>query len=120
MIFDGFDDAIASDAINSVAIFTQRDLHGPMAISALKAGKHVYSAVPMALDIDDILEIVRLVKETGLTYIMGETGIYRLASIYCRKKFATNEMGDFVYYNDWLLLECYILEVYCKFFRRKK
>lgn len=96
-IFDSFEDAIASDEINAVAIFTQRDLHGPMAIAALKAGKHVYSAVPMALDIDDILEIVRLVKETGLTYMMGETGIYRPASVYCRRKYATGEMGEFVY-----------------------
>ena len=40
-IFDTFDEMIASDEINSVAIFTQRDLHGDMAIKALKAGKHV-------------------------------------------------------------------------------
>ena len=68
-----------------------------MAIAALKAGKHVYSAVPMALKIEEINEIVRLVKETGLTYMMGETGIYRPASIFCRKKYATGEMGDMVY-----------------------
>ena len=61
-IFDSFDDAIASDEINSVAIFTQRDLHGQMAIAALKAGKHVYSAVPMGLKIEEIREIVRLVE----------------------------------------------------------
>jgi predicted dehydrogenase len=96
-IFDTFDDAIASDRINSIAIFTQRNIHGVMAIAALKAGKHVYSAVPMSLEIDEILEIVRLVKETGLTYMMGETGVYRPASIWCRKKYATGEMGDFVY-----------------------
>lgn len=96
-IFDTFEDAIASDKINAVAIFTQRNIHGEMAIAALKAGKHVYSAVPMSLKIDEILEIVRLVKETGLTYMMGETGIYRPAAIYCRKKYATGEMGDFVY-----------------------
>ncbi len=97
MIFDTFDDAIASNEINAIAIFTQRDLHGQMAIAALKAGKHVYSAVPMALKVEEINEIVRLVKETGLTYMMGETGIYRPASIFCRKKFATGEMGDMVY-----------------------
>ena len=96
-IFDSFDDVIASNDINTVAIFTQRDLHGQMAIEALKAGKNVYSAVPMALKVEEIMEIVRLVKETGLTYMMGETGIYRPASIYCRKKYATGDMGDMVY-----------------------
>lgn len=97
MIFDSFDDVIASSEINTVAIFTQRDLHGQMAIAALKAGKHVYSAVPMGLKIEEIQEIVRLAGETGLTYMMGETGIYRPAAIFCRQKFGTGEMGDMVY-----------------------
>ena len=97
MIFDSFEEAVNSPEINAIAIFTQRDMHGVMAIEALKRGKHVYSAVPMALKIDEIVEIVRLVKETGLTYMMGETGIYRPSSIYCRRKYATGEMGDMVY-----------------------
>lgn len=96
-IFDTFDDCIASDEINTVAIFTQRNIHGEMAIAALKAGKNVYSAVPMSLKKEEIIEIVRLVKETGLTYMMGETGIYRPAAIYCRRKFASGAMGDYVY-----------------------
>lgn len=96
-IFDTFEEMIASDEINSVAIFSQRNQHGGMAIAALKAGKNVYSAVPMATDIEEIKEIVRLVGETGLTYSMGETGIYRPASIFCRQKYATGEMGQLVY-----------------------
>ncbi len=96
-IYASFEQMIASDEINAVAIFSQRNQHGWMAIEALKAGKHVYSAVPMATDIGDILEIVRLVKETGLTYSMGETGIYRPATIFCRQKYASGEMGDMVY-----------------------
>lgn len=96
-IFDSFDQMIASDDINAVAIFSQRNQHGEMAIAALKAGKHVYSAVPMATSIEEIQEIVRLVKETGLTYSMGETGIYRPASIFCRQKYASKEMGELVY-----------------------
>ena len=55
--------------LNAVAIFTQRHLHGPMIIEALKRGKHVYSAVPIGCTIEEIKEIVRLVKETRLIYI---------------------------------------------------
>ena len=36
----------------------------------------------------EIRQIVDLVRETGLTYSMGETGYYRPASIFCRQKFA--------------------------------
>ena len=96
-IFDSFEDMIASDEINSIAIFSQRNQHGQMAIAALKAGKNVYSAVPMASTVAEIRQIVDLVRETGLAYSMGETGYYRPASIFCRQKFASGEMGDLVY-----------------------
>ncbi len=96
-IFDSFEDMIASNEVNAVAIFTQRNQHGDMVIRALEAGKHVYSAVPMALEIKEIERIIELVKKTGLTYSMGETGIYRPASIFCRQKHAAGEFGEMVY-----------------------
>ena len=90
-------DALLETDINAVAIFTPRHTHGPLVIQALKAGRHVYSAVPMASEISHCEEIVRLVKETGLTYMMGETCIYYPCSMYCREQYEKGEMGKFVY-----------------------
>lgn len=94
---ESFEAALASDQINAVAIFTQRHCHGKMVIAALKAGKHVYSAVPCAIDIEDIVEIEKLVRQTRLTYSMGETGFYRAQSVFCRQEFAKGTFGKFVY-----------------------
>ena len=94
---ESFEAALASKEINAVAIFTQRFKHGPMVIEALKAGKHVYSAVPCALSVEEIREIERLVRETRLTYSMGETGFYRAPAIFCREEFAKGTFGKFVY-----------------------
>ncbi len=33
---------------------TQRWTHGPMVLQALEAGKNVYSAVPMAISVEEI------------------------------------------------------------------
>lgn len=96
-IYDSFEQMLESDELNTIAIFSQRNQHGQMAIASLKAGKNVYSAVPMASSVDEIRQIVKLVEETGLTYSMGETGHYRPATIFCRQKLASGEMGDFVY-----------------------
>ncbi len=96
-IMDSFEEALASKEVNAVAIFTQRFKHGKMVIDALKAGKHVYSAVPCAVSVDEIKEIERLVRETRLTYSMGETGFYRAPAIYCREEFAKGTFGKFVY-----------------------
>ncbi len=40
--------------VDAVAIFTQRWTHGPLVVQALRAGKHVYSAVPMAITEEEI------------------------------------------------------------------
>ncbi len=96
-IIDSFEDALASERINCVAVFTQRFAHGKMVIEALKAGKNVYSAVPCTIDYEDIAEIADLVRRTRLTYSMGETGFYRAATIFCRRKFLCGSFGQFVY-----------------------
>ncbi len=90
-------DELLEKDINAVAIFTPRHTHGPLVIKALKAGKHVYSAVPMASEISHCEEIVRLVKETRLTYMMGETCVYYPCSMFCREKMQNGEFGKFVY-----------------------
>lgn len=94
---ESFEKALESQDINAVAIFTQRQNHGKMVIEALKAGKHVYSAVPCAISIEDIMEIEKLVRKTRLTYSMGETGVYRAPAMYCRREFKKGTFGKFVY-----------------------
>ncbi len=96
-IIDSFEEALSSDKINSVAIFTPRTKHGKMVIDALKAGKHVYSAVPCATEIEEIIEIKELVEKTRLTYSMGETGYYRAPALFCRREFKKGTFGKFTY-----------------------
>lgn len=96
-VIDSYEEALSRSDINAIGIFTTRTQHGPMAIQSLKAGKHVYSSVPCATNIEDIFEIERLVRETGLTYSMGETGYYRAATCFCRREFAKGTFGKFVY-----------------------
>ncbi|MGI5899933.1 MAG: Gfo/Idh/MocA family protein [Christensenellales bacterium] len=94
--YESLDEALKSD-VDAVAIFTQRQLHGPQAIAALRAGKHVYSAVPMALSVEDVETICDLVKETGLLYMTGETSYYYPNTIYCRERMRRGEFGSFVF-----------------------
>jgi len=96
-IIGSFEEALESKEVNSIAIFTQRFKHGPMAIASLKAGKHVYSSVPCSVSIDEIKEIIELVEKTRLTYSMGETGFYRAAACFCREEYTKGTFGKFTY-----------------------
>ncbi len=90
-------DAMLDSDVDAVAIFSQRHLHAPQAEKALKAGKHVYSAVPAAITLQELADLVRTVEETGLLYMLGETSYYRPQTTYCRREFANGTFGEFVY-----------------------
>ena len=95
--FASFDEMIASPDIDAVAIFTQRWTHGPLVVRALRAGKHVYSAVPMAISETEIRDIIQAVRETGLVYMMGETSFYNPATVYARQRVADGGFGRLFY-----------------------
>ena len=95
-VFASHDEMCASD-VDAIAIFTQRWRHAPMAIQALRAGKHVYSAVPAAVTLEELDELVKTVEETNLVYNLGETSYYRPQTIYCRRRFAHGDFGRFIY-----------------------
>ncbi|ROS25550.1 putative dehydrogenase [Rathayibacter sp. PhB127] len=94
---ESFEAMLADPAVDAVALFTQRWTHGPLVARALRAGKHVYSAVPMASDADEIAEIIELVSATGLTYMMGETSQYNPATVFARRKHEEGAFGRVFY-----------------------
>lgn len=94
--FPSFEAMLESD-LDAIAIFTQRWTHGPLVVQALRAGKHVYSAVPMAISVEEIAAIIEAVRETGLTYMMGETSYYNPATVYARGRRAEGAFGRIFY-----------------------
>ncbi len=94
--YANLDDLCRAD-VDAVAIFTQNWLHGPQALQALEAGKHVYSAVPMGMSVAEIEALVRAVEVTGRVYMLGETSYYYPAAIYCRQRYQRGDFGHIVY-----------------------
>ena len=89
--------AMLDSDVDAVAIFTQRWTHGPLVVQALRAGKHVYSAVPMAVTEQEIASILDAVVDTGLTYMMGETSYYNPATVHARDQVAKGAFGRLFY-----------------------
>ena len=99
-------DELCQTDVDAVAIFTQNWLHGPQAVQVLRSGKHCYSAVPSAVSMEEITNLVQAVEETGNIYMVGETSYYYPCAIYCRKRFESGDFGRIVYgegeyYHDW-------------------
>ena len=97
-MYESFDQMLEmEDDLNAIAIFSQRHQHGPMVIQALKAGKHVFSAVPMGIEEDEVMEILKLAEETRLIYMMAETCYYFPCAVWCREMYKKGRFGKFVY-----------------------
>jgi predicted dehydrogenase len=90
-------DELCESDVDAIAIFTQRWMHGPQAARALSAGKHVYSAVPMGITLEELTTIINLSEDSGLVYAMGETSYYYPSALYCRDRYARGDLGTLVY-----------------------
>lgn len=91
--YTSYEDVLADPEVDFVHINTPIPDHAPQTIAALKAGKHVMSTVPMATSIEDCGEIVRLVKETGLKYMMAETVVYAREYLFVKDLYDTGKLG---------------------------
>jgi predicted dehydrogenase/threonine dehydrogenase-like Zn-dependent dehydrogenase len=58
-----FDELLADDEIDLVLISTRHDLHAPLALRALAAGKHVFVEKPLALTREELDSIERFYAE---------------------------------------------------------
>lgn len=97
-MYESYDELLEKEPdINCIAIFSQRHQHGPMVVKALKEGKHVFSAVPMGITEEEVYQILDIVKETRLTYMMAETCYYFPCAVWCRQEFEKGRFGKFVY-----------------------
>lgn len=91
--YTSYDELLQDPEIDAVHINTPIPDHGTQSIKALKAGKHVACTVPMAVTVAECEEIVRLVRETGLTYMMMETVVYAREFLYMKELYENGELG---------------------------
>ena len=99
-------DELCGIRVDAAVLITQPWLHAAQAAQALRAGKHVYCAVPIGSTLDEVAGVVRAVEETGRIYMTGETSYYYPETIYCRQQYARGAFGHVVYgeaeyYHDW-------------------
>ena len=62
---------LGDDSIHAVVIATRHNLHAPIAIDALRAGKAVFVEKPLALTDEELAEVVSVVEETGGQLMVG-------------------------------------------------
>jgi predicted dehydrogenase len=106
--FKDFRSFLKKGDMDAVAVFTPAPLHAWMATEAMKAGKHVISAVPAGMSVEECEQLIDCVHQTGLRYMMAETSYYRPEVITCREwaregKFGTIFYSEAEYHHEGLI-----------------
>lgn len=64
-VYAGLEDLLADPETDLVLIAAPNDVHKPVAIAAMKAGKNVISEKPVTLNSEDLKEMMDTARETG-------------------------------------------------------
>jgi len=90
-------DLIASPEIQVIAVYSPDHLHAEHASAALQVGKHVICTKPMCTRVEDAAEMVRLVDETGLKFLVGQTMRFDPEFSNAKKMLDDGDLGEIIF-----------------------
>ena len=71
-VYASFQDVLEDPTLDLVLIATPNDSHKPLAVAALRAGKHVICEKPVALNAAELEDILAVEQETGKTFVVHQ------------------------------------------------
>lgn len=71
-VYQDYRELLKNDEIEAVTIVTPDQTHAEVSIAAMNAGKHVLCEKPMALDLDECCDMIRVSDATGKKLMIGQ------------------------------------------------
>lgn len=91
-----YNDLMARDDIDVVAVFSPDYLHGEHCLAALRADKHVIVTKPMVDKLNEAIEITREAEERGLKLLVGETCRWYTSFLALKRFYDDGDLGDII------------------------
>lgn len=95
------DQALSDDRVDAVHILAPVFLHADMVTTALAAGKHVASAVPMATTLEDLDRIIAAQQACRRHYMMMETTVFAREYRYVHQLLQDDAFGPLTLYRGY-------------------
>ncbi|PIE53336.1 oxidoreductase [Candidatus Fermentibacteria bacterium] len=87
-------DILNDPSISAVVIATNVSTHYPLAMEALKAGKHIFVEKPFAETASKAAEMVDFAQNNGLVSMVGHTFLYSPPVLKIKQILESRELGD--------------------------
>jgi predicted dehydrogenase len=95
-----YEDLLNDPEIDAIAIATPVHTHYELALSAIKAGKHVLVEKPLAHSADLVHRLIDEADRRGLTLMVDHTFLYTPAVQKIRELLVRDELGEVYYYDS--------------------
>ena len=95
-----YDEMLQRDDVKAVAIVTPVSTHYPLALKALKAGKHVLIEKPMTARSVEAQELIQTAYERGLVLMVDHTFVYTGAVRKMKELISKGDIGEILYFDS--------------------
>ena len=105
--YSDYDEMLVDADIDVVHITTPNKLHYPMALKALKRGKHVVCEKPLAMNTKETAAIVKGAEKSGKIFAVNYNVRFYPAVLQLKTMVQSGELGEIIhvngsYFQDWL------------------
>lgn len=90
---DNLDEVLASADVDAVILCTPTQMHASQTLACLKAGKHVQVEIPLADNLADAEEVLRVQKEKNLVAMVGHTRRFNPSHQWVHNKIVAGELN---------------------------
>lgn len=95
--YSNYQDLLDDSSIDAVDICLPHSLHGPVALAALKAGKHVIVEKPFTIDLAQANDVITEAKKRGLKLMVAENMRFIKAYEVAKRLVEEGVIGDICY-----------------------
>jgi len=96
-IAKSFENLLDTPNLDAIIICSPPQFHSKQAITALEAGLHVYSEIPMAIKETDLEKIITAEEESGKVYQLGENYCFLSEVLFAGNLASSGKIGPVVY-----------------------
>lgn len=106
-IFTDYRDLIAMQGVDAITVCTPNNLHAPISIAAIEAGKHVLCEKPMASTIADAEAMLAASEQADVRAMMGFTKRFFCGNRFLHHLLRSEDLGQIYhvracYFQSWL------------------
>ncbi|MBR2353827.1 MAG: Gfo/Idh/MocA family oxidoreductase [Clostridia bacterium] len=93
-VYETFEDVLADPTVDLLTLAVPNELHMPMAVKAMEAGKNVISEKPVALNSTELQAMIDASNRTGKLFTVHQNRRWDCDYLKMKEVYASGELGD--------------------------